>query len=148
MNPSFACVIMNEINSFKGLLQLEYCYTYVMIIYFWNILLLDYQEKIKFRPTEYSEDHDDSSVYEWMTHMQQNFIISNLKAEHVLRKIHDCIFRPKDFLPDSLTKTPLKIFCFILPYIHHCKNTLSSLHIFVHHCTFRSSLHILCITAC
>src|SRR6218665_2057615 len=28
------------------------------------------------------------------------------------------------------------------PYIHHCKNTLSSLHIFVHHCTFCASLHV------
>src|SRR6218665_3765512 len=25
--------------------------------------------------------------------------------------------------------------------IHHCTNSLSSLHIFVHHCTFWSSLH-------
>src|SRR6218665_376219 len=25
--------------------------------------------------------------------------------------------------------------------IHHCTNSLSSLHIFVHHCTFSASLH-------
>src|SRR6218665_4173837 len=31
--------------------------------------------------------------------------------------------------------------------IHHCTNSLSSLHILVHHCTFCASLHILCITA-
>src|SRR6218665_194541 len=28
------------------------------------------------------------------------------------------------------------------PFIHHCKNTLSSLHIFVHHCSFCASLHV------
>src|SRR6218665_1631302 len=28
------------------------------------------------------------------------------------------------------------------PFIHHCKNTLSSLHTFVHHCTFCASLHV------
>jgi len=26
--------------------------------------------------------------------------------------------------------------------IHHCTNRLSSLHIFVHHCTFCASLHV------
>ena len=26
--------------------------------------------------------------------------------------------------------------------LHHCKNILSSLHIFVHHCTFCASLHV------
>jgi len=26
--------------------------------------------------------------------------------------------------------------------IHHCKNSLSSVHIFVHHCTFCASLHV------
>src|SRR6218665_1270825 len=26
--------------------------------------------------------------------------------------------------------------------IHHCNNSLSSLHIFVHHCTFCASLHV------
>src|SRR6218665_827622 len=26
--------------------------------------------------------------------------------------------------------------------IHHCKSSLSSLHIFVHHCTFCASLHV------
>src|SRR6218665_2770402 len=31
---------------------------------------------------------------------------------------------------------------FCSPYIHHCKNTLSSLHIFIHHCTFCASLHV------
>src|SRR6218665_1131112 len=28
------------------------------------------------------------------------------------------------------------------PLIHHCKNSLSSLHIFVHHCTYCASLHV------
>src|SRR6218665_4012548 len=30
--------------------------------------------------------------------------------------------------------------CFFV--IHHCKNSLSSLHIFVHYCTFCASLHV------
>src|SRR6218665_2942647 len=29
-----------------------------------------------------------------------------------------------------------------LPLIHHCKNSLPSLHISVHHCTFCASLHV------
>src|SRR6218665_362766 len=132
-------------------------------------------------------------------------VVSTSYPEHVLRKIHDCTFRPKDFLshffhpnsPGNLfisiiknyddlilvidskspffhyffstfhNKTPgfslnfyfssLKNSKFLFysstlntptfspfpsPYIHHCKNTLSSLHIFVHHCTFCASLHV------
>src|SRR6218665_2300417 len=34
--------------------------------------------------------------------------------------------------------TPYAIYFFL---IHHCTNSLSSLHIFVHHCTFCASLH-------
>src|SRR6218665_2289646 len=34
--------------------------------------------------------------------------------------------------------TPYTIYFFL---IHHCTNSLSSLHIFVHHCTFCASLH-------
>ena len=34
--------------------------------------------------------------------------------------------------------TPYAIYSFL---IHHCTNSLSSLHIFVHHCTFCASLH-------
>src|SRR6218665_890681 len=30
--------------------------------------------------------------------------------------------------------------CFFV--IHHCKNSLSSLHIYVHYCTFCASLHV------
>src|SRR6218665_613641 len=36
------------------------------------------------------------------------------------------------------TNTPLAIYFFL---IHHCTNSLSSMHIFVHHCTFCASLH-------
>ena len=32
--------------------------------------------------------------------------------------------------------------CFYFFVIRHCKNSLSSLHIFVHHCTFCASLHV------
>src|SRR6218665_2630154 len=28
------------------------------------------------------------------------------------------------------------------PCTHHCKNSFSSLHLFVHHCTFCASLHV------
>jgi len=34
---------------------------------------------------------------------------------------------------------PLFLYFFV---IHHCKNSLSSLHIFVHHCTFCALLHV------
>ena|SRR6218665_57600 len=54
------------------------------------------------------------------------------------------------FLPYLFLFIPQKFWLFVYflppstpsPYIHHCKNTLSSLHIFVHHCTFCASLHV------
>src|SRR6218665_4131042 len=92
--------------------------------------------------------------------------------EHVLRKIDDCTFPPKYFLFDCLDQNPLKIFIssltksddlffshrpqivvfliflFNFPQHNPSLSTLSSLpkkpFITAH---FRSSLHILCITA-
>jgi len=124
-------------------------------------------------------------------------------AEHVLRKIYHCTFRPKEFLSHFFHRNSNEIFfisskkfffshrpqiaifsyfsqhfnnktpyfyldfsfsslrkshdfflvlntkyaCFFTfsssPYIHHCKNTLSSLHISVHHCTFCALLHVI-----
>ena len=37
---------------------------------------------------------------------------------------------------------PVTKSCFYFFVIHHCKKSLSSLHIFVHHCTFCASLHV------
>src|SRR6218665_1573500 len=37
--------------------------------------------------------------------------------------------------------------CFYFFRIHRCKNSLSSLHISVHHCTFCASLHVKTIEA-
>src|SRR6218665_907788 len=92
-------------------------------------------------------------------------------AEHVLRKIHHCTFGRKiserPFLgilflflhnihPLCIhTHMLFSRFCTLLcvlvtvhtaytiyfVLIHHCTNSLSSLHIFVHHCTFCASLH-------
>jgi len=93
------------------------------------------------------------------------------RSEHVLRKIHHCTFgrkiseRPffRNFIPIFCTiYTPyihthmlFSRFCTLLcvlvtvhiahtiyfVLIHHCINSLSSLHIFFHHCTFCASLH-------
>src|SRR6218665_562487 len=45
---------------------------------------------------------------------------------------------------------PVGLFFFFMVYffmVHHYKNSLSSLHIFVHHCTFCASLHVKTIPA-
>src|SRR6218665_734566 len=39
---------------------------------------------------------------------------------------------------ETAAHTPYTIY---FALIHHCTNSLSSLHIFVHHCTFCASLH-------
>ena len=56
-------------------------------------------------------------------------------------------FLPLSFLfqPSKIINTKYTYFFHHSPspyYIHHCKNILSSLHIFIHHCTFRASLHV------
>jgi len=67
------------------------------------------------------------------------------RAEHVLRKIHHCTCRSQKldsyFWTTFFTKNfysakfPNDLFC-------HCTNSLSSLHISIHHCTFCASLHV------
>jgi len=81
-----------------------------------------------------------------------------LAPEHVLRKIHDCTFRPKDFLPDffdpnSPENSPLifpfhpskmlmtifsphPIFITAKTLFHHCTFSFLTAH-FVHRCTLK-----------
>jgi len=97
-------------------------------------------------------------------------------CQRMVKKIHHCTFRLKDFIHDffypkscekwsfhpskilmtffNLSTTNsgiLLLFSNFPPHhtlflylfvIHHCKNRLSSLHIFVHHCTFCASVHV------
>ena len=48
------------------------------------------------------------------------------------------------FTPDFILFIPVGLTAheFYFFMVHHCKNSLSSLHIFVHHCTLCASLHI------
>src|SRR6218665_708507 len=46
------------------------------------------------------------------------------------------------FLLSSHTPFISSLFLLNSFLIHHCTNSLSSLHIFVHHCTFCASLHV------
>ena len=97
-------------------------------------------------------------------------------CQRMVKKIHHCTFRLKDFIHDffypkscekwsfhpskilmtffNLSTTNsgiLLLFSNFPPHhtlflylfvIHHCKNRLSSLHIFVHHCTFCASVQV------
>src|SRR6218665_3667842 len=53
----------------------------------------------------------------------------------------DMLFSPFFTLLSTLVtaNTACALYFFLL---HHCTNNLSSLHIFVHHCTFCASLHV------
>jgi len=80
----------------------------------------------------------------------QHLSVSKVKdftAEHVLRKIHHCTFRPQKLDSNFLmtffyqnisiypAKFPNNLFC-------HCINSLSSLQISIHCCTFCALLHV------
>src|SRR6218665_2251769 len=63
---------------------------------------------------------------------------------------HDPLFLPK-FRENCAFLLLFTTFHPVIPYfftflfffvIHHCKNSLSSLHIYVHYCTFCASLHV------
>ena len=49
----------------------------------------------------------------------------------------------------TITKSSVTSLLFLQnSLIHHCKSSLSSLHIFVHHCTFCASMHVKTSPAC
>src|SRR6218665_1213546 len=57
------------------------------------------------------------------------------------RHLHPTIYsRFYTLLSTLVTVNTTYTFHFFL--LHHCTNSLSSLHIFVHHCTFCASLHV------
>jgi len=70
------------------------------------------------------------------------------RSEHVLRKIHHCTFRSQKLDSNFWTNFLLKKFLLFYPakfptYLFcHCTNSVSSLHILIHHCTFFASLHV------
>ena len=70
-----------------------------------------------------------------------------LPPEHVLRKIHHCTFLSQTLDSNFWTTFFTKKFLFLYPnfrttFFCHCANSLSSLHIWIHHCTFCASLHV------
>jgi len=86
-------------------------------------------------------------IYIYIYIYMRNCALYIYRVAYVLGRNHDCIFRLKNFLCDFLHPKSSENFHSI-PFfshrhqIHHCKNNLSSLHIFVHHCTFCASLHV------
>src|SRR6218665_243481 len=74
-----------------------------------------------------------------MTFFLAFFTFSIVTPLHPLYTPTCCFSRFYALLCPLVTiNTPYAIYFFL---IHHCTNSLSSLHIFVHHCTFCASLH-------
>ena len=82
----------------------------------------------------------------------QQFLLTPQTSDDLLFLVIDhklCYLCTRNFKNDLLTRfTPTfrifihTSFIFSQFIIHHCKSSHSSLHIFVHHCTFCASLHV------
>src|SRR6218665_468744 len=67
-------------------------------------------------------------------HFDRKYFLRAFLDQHLLKILISSII--KKFL------RPFLIVSTSPPLIHHCKSNLSSLHIFVNHCTFCASLHV------
>src|SRR6218665_2540529 len=67
-------------------------------------------------------------------HFDRNYFLRAFLDQHLLKILISSIIN-KFLRPFLIVSTSS-------PLIHHCKSNLSSLHIFVNHCTFCASLHV------
>ena len=97
-----------------------------------------------------SREKQDCSEYiiseQWLNKATEITGLS-VKIRACFKEIHHCTFRSQKLDSKFWTTLFTKKFLFILPNFQmticcHCTNSLSSLHISIHHCTFCASLHV------